>query len=139
MQCLAKTWQIPLNEKGVFLLVTKSCNLEKFFELGNSEQGAESKSAMRSCYFTGCINLLLRKTSMDKEILILFQNKYYCLIVLDILVSERNGNRETKKLLHSLFCTSKNPMKLKSAFVFCPISLLPWMLTERVLLKLAED
>lgn len=108
MQCLVK--------RELFLLVTESSNLEKFFKLGNRERDAESKSAMRSCYSTGCTCLLLSKGSTDKEILILFQNKYNCLPVLDIPVSERNGNRERKSSCISSFYTSKNPMmKMKSA------------------------
>lgn len=108
MQCLAKTWPIQLNEKGAFPLGHKILQSRKFFKLENRERDAESKSAMRSYYSTGCTCLLLNKGSMDKEILILFQNKYYCLPVLDIPVSERNGNRERK--LHFLFFIPvKNP------------------------------
>lgn len=91
------------------LLITESCNLEKSLKLGSRERGAESKSAIRSCNFTGCFFLLLSKMSVDKEMLILFQNKYYCLTVLDIPVSGRNGNRERKSSCIHFFIPVKNP------------------------------
>lgn len=120
-------------KREFFLLVTEAWNLEKLFKLRNRDRDAKSKPAMRSCYFTCHTCLLLNKRSMDKEILILFQNKYYCLPVLDIPVHERNGNRERKRSCVHFFIPVKKHMK--SAWAFCPISLLPWMLTETVLLN----
>lgn len=79
---------------------------------------------------------------MYKEILVLFQNKwYYCLPVLDIPVSERDGNRESKgSYIPFLYQQNKGSKPVLSALFLCTDQIfLPWMLTERVLLKLAGD
>lgn len=136
MQCLAKTWPIQLNEKGAFPLGHKILQSRKFFKLGNRERDAESKSAMRSCYSTGCTCLLLNKGSTDKEILILFQNKYYCLPVLDIPVSERNGNRERKSSCISFFLYQSKIHEVEVSLCFLPYFFAP---VETILLKLAGD
>lgn len=68
---------------------------------------------MRLCYFTGCTYLFLSKMNMDREILILFQNKYYCLPVLNTPVFVRHGNRERKSsCIHFFIPVKKHEVSL---------------------------